>query len=53
MIVFGAFSASIAAGIAAGILAFIFIKVFTGKIKEVHPGMYILAIPLVLYFIYG
>lgn len=53
MIMFGTFMASIAAGIAAGILAHIFIKVVTGKFNEVHVGMYILAIPLVLYFIYG
>ncbi|WP_343208990.1 NCS2 family permease [Anaerolentibacter hominis] len=52
MIVFGAFSASIAVGIAAGILSYIFIKLCTGKFKEIHPGMYILAIPLILYFIY-
>jgi len=53
MIIFGAFMGSIAAGIAAGILAFVFIKVITGKFKDVHPGMYILAIPLLLYFIYA
>ena len=53
MIIFGAFMGSIAAGIAAGILAFVFIKVVTGKFKDVHPGMYILAIPLLLYFIYA
>ena len=28
-----------------------FIKVCTGKFKEVHPVMYILCIPLILYFI--
>lgn len=53
MIMFGAFMGSIAAGIAAGILAFIFIKVLTGKFKDVHPGMYVLAIPLLLYFVYA
>ncbi|MEA5026119.1 MAG: NCS2 family permease [Erysipelotrichaceae bacterium] len=53
MIMFGTFMGSIAAGIAAGILAFIFIKVITGKFKDVHPGMYVLAIPLLLYFIYA
>lgn len=51
MIMFTIFTGSIASGISAGILAFILIKVFTGKVKEVHPGMYILAIPLLLYFI--
>ena len=49
MIVFGAFTASIGAGI----IAHIIIKVFTGKAKEIHPGLYILCIPMVLYFIYN
>ncbi len=53
MIIFGTFMASIAAGIAAGILAHIFIKVVTLRFKDVHPAMYILAIPLLLYFIVG
>ena len=44
---------SIAAGIAAGILAHVFIKLLTGKFREIHPGMYVLCIPLVMYFIYG
>ena len=44
MIVFGAFTAYIAASIGAGIIAHI-IKVFTGKAKEIHPGLYILCIP--------
>ena len=48
MIVFGAFTANIAASIGAGIIAHI-IKVFTGK----APGLYILCIPMVLYFIYN
>lgn len=53
MIVFTAFAGSIAAGIAAGILAYVFIKAATGHFKDVPVGMYILAIPLILYFIYG
>lgn len=53
MIMFGTFMGSIAAGIAAGILAHLFIKVITGKFSEIHVGMYVLAIPLILYFIYG
>ncbi|MFV0379216.1 MAG: NCS2 family permease [Anaerorhabdus sp.] len=51
MIMFTIFTGSVASGISAGILAFITIKVLTGKAKEVHPGMYILAVPLLLYFI--
>ena len=53
MIIFGTFMASIAAGIAAGILAHVFIKVVTLRFKDVHPAMYILSIPLLLYFIVG
>lgn len=53
MIVFTAFCGSIAAGIAAGILAHVFIKLLTGKFREIHPGMYVLCIPLIMYFIYG
>ena len=53
MIVFTTFCGSIAAGIAAGILAHVFIKLLTGKFREIHPGMYLLCIPLVFYFIYG
>ena len=53
MIVFTTFCGSIAAGIAAGILAHVFIKLLTGKFRDIHPGMYLLCIPLVLYFIYG
>ncbi len=51
MIMFTIFTGSIASGLSAGILADIFIKVFTGKYKEVHIGMYILAIPLIFYFL--
>ncbi len=53
MIMFGTFMASIAAGIASGILAHVFIKLITGKAKEIHPAMYILCIPLLMYFIIG
>ena len=51
MIMFTIFTGSIATGLSAGILSDIVIKVFTGKAKEVHIGMYILAIPLILYFL--
>ena len=53
MIMFGTFMASIAAGIASGILAHVFIKLITGKAKDIHPAMYILCIPLLMYFIIG
>ncbi len=50
MIMFTIFTGSIASGLSAGIISDILIKVFTGRAKEVHIGMYILAIPLVIYF---
>ena len=52
MIMFTIFTASIASGIASGILAYVLIKTATGKFKDVHPVMYILAIPLICYFIF-
>lgn len=51
MILFGAYMASMAAGIAAGILAHVLIKIATGRFREVHPGLYLLCIPLALYFV--
>ncbi len=51
MIMFTAFAGGIAVGICMGILSHIFIKLVTGKYKEIHLGMYILAIPLIAYFI--
>ncbi len=51
LIIFTTFTGDIAAGICLGILADVFIKVCTGRAKEVHWVMYILCIPLILYFI--
>ena len=51
MIMFTIFIGSIAGGISAGIIAYVLIKVLSGKYKEVHPFLYILCIPLILYFI--
>ncbi len=51
MIVIGIFSANIGTGIAAGLLAHVILKVCTGKFKEVSIGLYLLSIPLVLYFL--
>ncbi len=52
MIVFTIFTGGIATGISAGILADVIIKTFARKEgKEVHPAMYALSIPLILYFI--
>lgn len=51
MIMFGTFTGDIAAAICLGVLADVLIKVCTGKAKEVHPILYVLCIPMVLYFI--
>lgn len=51
MIMFTIFTGSIAGGISAGIIAYTAIKVLAGKYKEVHPFLYILCVPLILYFI--
>lgn len=51
MIFFVAFGGGIAVGISMGILAFVALKVATFKFKDVHWGMYILSVPLILYFV--
>lgn len=38
-------------GIAAGIISYVLIKSLGGRFKEVHPGLYVLLIPLILYFV--
>ncbi|GGP10334.1 NCS2 family permease [Oceanobacillus neutriphilus] len=38
-------------GIAAGIIIFVVLKLLSGRHKELHWGLYILLIPLILYFI--
>ncbi|WP_392486093.1 NCS2 family permease [Haloimpatiens sp. FM7315] len=45
------FSYSIANGIAAGLITYPVIKIFTGKRKEVHPLMYVMALLFILRFI--
>jgi AGZA family xanthine/uracil permease-like MFS transporter len=41
---------SITNGIAAGFVAWVFLKVVTGKIREIHPLMWIVSAAFVLYF---
>lgn len=53
MMMFTAFAGTIAGGISAGIIAHVLIKVACGKAKEVNLMLYILLIPLILYFIYA
>ncbi|NLS08555.1 NCS2 family permease [Nesterenkonia sp. MY13] len=47
------FSYSITNGIGAGFITFVLIKVLRGKVREVHPLMYLTAALFMLYFISG
>lgn len=53
LIIFTIFTASIPGGVCAGVLTHIFVKIITHKYKEIHPLLYLLAIPMILFFIYG
>ena len=53
MMLFCIFTASIPSGISAGILAHVAIKLLVGKWKELHPAMYVLCIPLIIYFVFS
>lgn len=37
-------------GIAAGIITYVVVKALSGRYKEIHPGLYIIIIPLIYYF---
>ncbi|WP_202976494.1 NCS2 family permease [Anaerophilus nitritogenes] len=50
-IIFTAYTSSIANGISIGIISYTFVKLVSGKAKELHFGLYILCIPLIFYFI--
>lgn len=52
MIIFTVFTASMATGISAGILADVAIKTFAKTDEKVHPAMYILSVPLIMYFVF-
>jgi AGZA family xanthine/uracil permease-like MFS transporter len=45
------FTGSLPAGISFGILGDVLMKVVTGNYKRVHPGMYVVCVPLVLYLL--
>ncbi|GGJ93967.1 permease [Lentibacillus kapialis] len=45
------FTFNFGTGIAAGIIIYVVVKSLSGRYKEVHPGLYILLIPLVIYFV--
>jgi AGZA family xanthine/uracil permease-like MFS transporter len=46
------FTYSISNGIGAGFIAYVLIKLFTGKAKEIHPLMYLVAILFGVYFVF-
>lgn len=50
-IVFTIFTFNFGNGIAAGIITYVFIKALSGRYRDIHPGLYVLVIPLILYFI--
>ncbi|MBI9114624.1 NCS2 family permease [Sanguibacter suaedae] len=47
------FAFSITAGIGAGFIAFVVIKVAVGKIRAIHPLMWVASVLFVLYFVRG
>ena len=51
--VFMPFSYSITVGIGVGFIAYVVMKAFAGKLKDVHPIMYVVAVLFILYFIQG
>jgi AGZA family xanthine/uracil permease-like MFS transporter len=53
MIVIMPFTYSITAGIGAGIIMFVVIKLALGKVRQVHPLMWVIAILFVVYFLIG
>lgn len=50
-ITFTAFTSSISNGISIGIISYLVTKVMAGRFKDLNVGIYILAIPLIAYFI--
>jgi len=46
------FTYSIANGLIFGILSYVIMKLFTGKIKEIHPVLAVLALVFVVYLVY-
>lgn len=49
-ITFIPFTFSIARGISAGIVSYVVIKLVTGRVRDVHPVMYALAVLLVIFY---
>lgn len=51
MIMFGTFTGDIAAAICLGVLCDVLMQVVTGNARKVHPVLYVLCIPMALYFV--
>ncbi|MCY4643785.1 MAG: NCS2 family permease [Bacteriovoracales bacterium] len=47
------FTYSIAAGMSLGMISFVVLKLLRGKIRDVHPLMYVLALLLVIFYGFG
>ncbi|MBS0350423.1 MAG: NCS2 family permease [Proteobacteria bacterium] len=47
------FTFSIADGLGMGLITFVILKIFTGKIKQLNPILWLLAVVFILYFIYS
>ncbi|MPQ44370.1 NCS2 family permease [Clostridium tarantellae] len=50
-IIFTAFTASLSNGISIGIISYVFVKLVSGKYKELNIGAYVLSVLLLMYFI--
>ncbi len=51
--IFQPFAYSITVGIGAGFITFVVMKLFAGKLKQVHPIMWVVAVLFILYFVQG
>lgn len=51
-IVLMSFTFNVGIGMTAGFVAFVVLKLFTGRVKEIHPGMWLLAALSLLFFVF-
>ncbi|MDX1921182.1 MAG: NCS2 family permease [Candidatus Caenarcaniphilales bacterium] len=51
-IVLMSFTFNVGIGMTAGFISFVLLKLFTGRYKEIHPGMWLLALLSLLFFIF-
>jgi AGZA family xanthine/uracil permease-like MFS transporter len=51
MIMLTTFTGDLASAVCAGVLADVIVKVCTGNFKKVHPVIYVVCIPMILYFV--